>query len=101
MSQNNSVRLCMRGSREGLFFADSSISHQAPYPELTLIGLKMYMISLSFDDGFEQSNQKIADIYEQFVDVVVLQCAGASSQNRKSESTACGQALTHYPERTH
>ena len=24
----------------------------------------MYIISLSFDDGFEQSNQKIADIYE-------------------------------------
>ena len=26
----------------------------------------MYIISLSFDDGFEQSNRKIADIYEQF-----------------------------------
>ena len=26
----------------------------------------MYIISLSFDDGFEQSNRKIADIYERF-----------------------------------
>ena len=26
----------------------------------------MYIVSLSFDDGFEQSNQKIADIYERF-----------------------------------
>jgi peptidoglycan/xylan/chitin deacetylase (PgdA/CDA1 family) len=26
----------------------------------------MYIISLSFDDGFEKSNRKIADIYERF-----------------------------------
>jgi peptidoglycan/xylan/chitin deacetylase (PgdA/CDA1 family) len=26
----------------------------------------MYIISLSFDDGFEESNRKIADIYERF-----------------------------------
>jgi peptidoglycan/xylan/chitin deacetylase (PgdA/CDA1 family) len=49
-----------------LVFADPSVSQRAPYPELTLIGLKMYIISLSFDDGFEQSNRKIADIYERF-----------------------------------
>ena len=26
----------------------------------------MYIISLSFDDGFERSNRRIADIYERF-----------------------------------
>jgi hypothetical protein len=82
-SQNNSVRLCRRDSREGLFFAGPSVSHQAPYTERTLPGLKMYIISLRFDDGFEQSNQKIADLYERF---------GLSS---------CFNVLAHYAERTH